>query len=206
MDMHNPYSPPRQTSSSSSQPMSAPLPPDLRSGLLQATDKPMYFAPGTFKLAAMSLATFGLYTMYWFWRNWQAIQRESGQDLWPWARAVFCPLWCFSCFAQLADLVRGRRRELAFPVALLGIVFLVLNLAGRLDNAASLLAFLSFVPLLPVNALLRQYHRDERIDSTRLDRLTIWHVLILLAGGMLLLMLLAVIILGEVTITLPEAR
>lgn len=206
MDMHNPYSPPRQTSPSSGQPMSAPLPPDQRAGLLQATDKPMYFAPGTFKLAAMSLATFGLYTMYWFWRNWQAIQRESGQDLWPWARAVFCPLWCFSCFAQLADLVRGRRRELAFPVALLGIVFLVLNLAGRLDNAASLLAFLSFVPLLPVNALLRQYHRDERIDSTRLDRLTIWHVLILLAGGMLLLMLLAVIILGEVTITLPEAR
>ncbi|WP_256775700.1 MULTISPECIES: hypothetical protein [unclassified Stenotrophomonas] len=184
--------------------MSAPLPPDQRAGLLQATDKPMYFAPGTFKLAAMSLATFGLYTMYWFWRNWQAIQRESGQDLWPWARAVFCPLWCFSCFAQLADLVRGRRRELAFPVALLGIVFLVLNLVGRLDNAASLLAFLSFVPLLPVNALLRQYHRDERIDSTRLDRLTIWHVLILLAGGMLLLMLLAVIILGEVSINLPQ--
>lgn len=204
MDMHNPYKPPGLALPSSGQPMSAPLPPDQRAVLLQATDKPMYFAPSTFKLAAMSLVTFGLYTMYWFWRNWQAIQRETGESLWPWARALFCPLWCFSCFAQLADLVRGRRRELAFPVALLGIVFLVLTLAGRLDNAASLLAFLSFLPLLPVNALLRQYHRDERIDSTRLDRLTIWHVLILLAGGGLLLMLLLVIILGEVTINLPE--
>ena len=205
MEMQNPYrAPSAETPAPPVLPMSARLAPEERIVAADVLDKPVFFAPSAFKLGAMSLATAGLYTMYWFWRNWRAIQHETGASLWPWARALFCPLWCFSCFAQLADLVRGRRRELGFPVALLGIVFLALNLAGRLDNAASLLAFLSFVPVLPVNALLRQYHRDERIDSARLDRLTIWHVLILLAGGTVLLMLLAVVILGEVSINLPQ--
>lgn len=206
MDVHNPYRPPSRELPASGLPMSAPLPHEQRAARALATDKPMFFAPSTFKLVAMSLATFGLYTLYWFWRNWQAIQRETGEPLWPWARALFCLLWSFSCFARLSDMTRGRRRELAFPVALLGIVFAVLNLAGRLDNAGSLLALFSVVPLLPINALLRQYHRDERIDSTRLDRLTVWHILILLFGGGLLALGLLVILVGEVTVPLPGAR
>ncbi|MEG2805904.1 hypothetical protein [Stenotrophomonas sp.] len=192
--MHNPYHPP----------MSAPLPHAPRAVPPPAIDKPVFFAPSTLKLGAMSVATFGVYTMYWFWRNWQAIQRETGASLWPWARALFCPLWSFSCFGQLSEMARGRRRELAFPVALLGILFLLLNLASRADSALSLLSFLSFVPLLPVNALLRQYHRDERIDSTRQDRLTVWHILVLLAGGALLALVLTVMLLGEVTVQLPK--
>lgn len=198
MEVQNPYRPPSPELPSSGLPMSAPLPYDQRAQTAFVSDKPVFFAPSTFKLGAMALATFGLYTVYWFWRNWQAIQRETGASLWPWARALFCPLWSFSCFSQLGQMARGRRRELAFPVALLGIMFLVLNLAGRLNNGGALLGLLSFMPLLPVNALLRQYHRDERIDSTRMDRLTVWHILLLIGGGLLLMLGVVGIVAGEV--------
>lgn len=200
MEMQNPYrAPSTETPAPPVLPMSARLAPDERVAAADVLDKPVFFAPSTFKLGAMSLATLGLYTIYWFWRNWQAIQRETGEALWPWARALFCPLWSFSCFSRLSDMTRGRRRSLAFPVAALGIAFFLLNLAGRMNNGGSLLALLSFMPLLPVNALLRQYHRDERIDSTRMDRLTIWHILILVLGG-------AVVLLAVFGVGLREVR
>ncbi|AWH52548.1 hypothetical protein C1924_04865 [Stenotrophomonas sp. ESTM1D_MKCIP4_1] len=148
----------------------------------------VYYSPSTMKIAALSMATMGLYPVYWFWQNWRAIKRETGGTQWPWARALFSPLWSFICFSDLRDVAQSRRRQLAFAPGLLGALFFLLNLAGRLPNGAALIAIFSFVPLLPVNSLLRSYHRDERADMQRMDRFGVWHILLTLAGGALLLL------------------
>lgn len=149
-----------------------------------------YYSPPTLKLASLSLVTLGLYPLYWFWQNWRAIKRETGGTQWPWARALFAPLWSFLCFSDLRDIAVSRRRELAFAPGLLAAVYFLLNLGGRLPGGMALVSLFTFVPILPINSLLRRYHREGGVDMQRMDRFGVWHILLLLFGaGFLLLVL-----------------
>jgi len=181
MDMHDPYR----------APVSLPInaaPPPLPARSV-ASDAAAYYAPPTWKIATLSIATLGLFPLYWFWRNWQAIKRESGGTQWPWARALFSPLWSFLCFSDLRDAASNRRRELGFAPGLLGALFFLLNLAGRVPNeAVAMVSLFTFVPLLPVNSLLRRYHREEKVDTRRMDRFGAWHTLVVAVGGGILLL------------------
>lgn len=189
MEMHDPYRAPAVM------PARPPLLPAPAPALATATAA-VYYSPSTLKIAALSLATLGLYPLYWFWRNWQAIKRETGGSQWPWARALFSPIWSFFCFSDLRDVAQSRRRQLALAPGLLGVLFFLLNLAGRLPNGAALISVLTFLPLLPVNSLLRRYHLDEKVDMQRMDRFGVLHILLLLAGGAVLLLATLAFVLG----------
>ncbi len=191
MDLHDPYRAPAAT------PARPPVLPTAPVSCAASTAA-AYYSPSTLKIAALSLASMGLYPVYWFWQNWRAIKRETGGTQWPWARALFSPLWSFLCFSDLRDVAQSRRRQLAFAPAVLGVLFFVLNLAGRLPNGAALIALFGFVPLLPVNSLLRQYHHDEKVDMQRMDRFGVWHILLTLAGGAVLLLAVLGYAMGDV--------
>ena len=175
MDMHDPYRAPAASSA-------------LPAATFATNGVATYYAPPTLKIAALSLATLGLYPVYWFWRNWRAIKRETGGDQWPWARGWFSPLWSFLCFSDLRDVAANRRRTLAIAPGLLGVAYFLLYVASRLPDPMWLVALFTFVPLLPVNSLLRRYHRDEGMDTRALDRFGVWHILAVVVGGLFLLL------------------
>jgi len=179
MDMHDPYRAPATA------PMASPVLPEAT---FAATDVATYYSPPALKIAALSLTTLGIYPVYWFWRNWRAIKQETGGDQWPWARALFSPLWAFLCFANLRDATRHHRRPLAFAPGLLAVAYFLLNFSSRLPNGLWLFALFSFVPLLPVNSLLRRYHHDEGMDMRVYDRFGVWHILVVIFGGFFLLL------------------
>ena len=58
---------------------------------LEAQEKALFFPIGTEKFIELSLATFGLYNLYWSWSNWRQISRYD--DINP-IRAML--LWPFS--------------------------------------------------------------------------------------------------------------
>ncbi|MCD9087822.1 hypothetical protein [Stenotrophomonas sp. SY1] len=153
---------------------------------------PELFAPSTGKLVVMSLTSLGLYVLYWFYRNWRAIADQEGTAIWPFWRAVFAPLWGFSCFAQLNRYASGRRRQLAFPPVVLALVYLLINAVANWsvlfprDFGRNLwvLGLFTFLPLLPMNSLMRGYQQSLRMDMRRQDRLTVWHVLVIVFGGL----------------------
>jgi len=190
MEMHDPYRAPAAT------PARPPVLPTTQ-GSFATSNQAVYYSPPTMKIAALSLATLGLYPLYWFWQNWRAIKRETDGSQWPWARALFSPIWAFSCFSDLRDIAQSRRRQLAFAPGLLGALFFLLNFAGRLPHGGALLSLCTFVPLLPVNSLLRRYHLDAKVDMRRMDRFGVWHVLMLLPGGALLLLAIVAIVASE---------
>lgn len=199
MEVQNPYLPPAApvvpvaAPAAVARPASAPV----EAGTEQV--HPEVFAPSTGKLGMMSLCTFGLYVPYWFYRNWQAISDQEGGDIWPFWRAVFAPLWGFSCFRRLNGYVSSRRRQLAFPPAVLALVFFLLNFIANLSmlfprstgKSMWLIGLFTFVPLLPMNSLMRSYQQSLRMDMRRQDRLLVWHILIILFGGLVLLLGLA---------------
>lgn len=199
MEVQNPYQAPAAQALAT-----AAVPPPVAVGVEQEEGYPELFAPATGKLVVMCLCTFGLYVPYWFYRNWQAVRDTEGLDIWPFWRAVFAPLWSFSSFNHLNRYASGRRRHLAFPPTVLALSYFLLNLVGNLSalfprnlgKMGWMLAMLAFLPLLPVNSLVRQYQQSLGVDMERQDRLLVWHILIILCGGLLLLLALAGAFLG----------
>lgn len=184
MEVDDPYRAPATL------PATAPILPAVPRFAARETMAGEYYSPPTLKLASLSLVTLGLYPLYWFWQNWRAIKRETGGTQWPWARALFAPLWSFLCFSDLRDIAVSRRRELAFAPGLLAAAYFLLNLTGRLPGGLTLVSLFTFVPILPINSLLRRYHREEGVDMQRMDRFGVWHILLLVFGGIFLMLVL----------------
>jgi hypothetical protein len=99
------------------------------------------------KFCVLSLATFGLYDIVWFYRNWRYVRDSEGSRVWPVARAFFGPLFYYGLLKRLS--VPG-------PVGLAA-AYLLLTALWRLPDPYWLFASLSFVALLPalsaINAL-----------------------------------------------------
>jgi hypothetical protein len=175
-DVPNPYQAPV---ASVATPVAAPLPKSA-----SAVDHELaLFAPPAVKLMLMSVSTLGLYSLYWFYRNWTAINRINNGNAWPFWRAVFAPLWSYSCFKAMAGIAEGRRRTLGFSPALLAITFFLLNLSGRLPTPYWVLYLLLFAPLLPVNSIARAFNQAERIGDQAAEEYSVWNWLAIVIGG-----------------------
>ncbi len=174
MDAQNPYQPPMAA-------VDIPK-PVIGFGML--------FAPSSVKVVVMSLCTFGLYPIYWFYRNWRAIKIQDRDDIWPVWRAIFSPLWAYSCFNAIKEIAEKRRAVSAISAGWLAFAYFAINVASRLPDPYWIFSLLAFVPLLPVNSLIRIHNRSEGLDHEANDRFTAWNWLGIVVGGLFLLLVL----------------
>jgi hypothetical protein len=133
---------------------------------VEVHDGPAWFAVAPAKLVVMSVATVGLYQVYWFYKHWRAV-RDAGEDVLPWARSIFGVLFCYSLFRRVADSAAG----LAAPAApLLAAVYIALCVSAQLlPFPYTLLAALSVLPLVPIqsaaNAVAQRDFPHEAPDA-----------------------------------------
>ncbi len=115
--------------------------------------EPVFFVVKTSKLIIMSVMTLGLYEIYWFYRNWRAVQLAEGSKIWPFARSLFGVLTSYFLFSRVAGIQ-------ALPLALL---YASISVVGsRLPDWGMLAGFFSFVPLLFVqDGMVRTGHVQE---------------------------------------------
>lgn len=90
-----------------------------------------YYAMSVTKLWIMSVLTFGLYNLVFFYRHWRHQRDEHGHSVSPFWRAVFSPFMYFGLNQQISEAARFA----AVPVStLLGsapFVYFVANALGR---------------------------------------------------------------------------
>lgn len=145
----------------------------------------------------MALVTLGFYVLYWFYRNWKTIRHHDGDNIMPFWRAFFSPIWAYSCFREIKAATESQRNVAAVSPGAMAIVYFLLNLCSRLPGNWWVLAFFIFLPLLPFNSLARNYNQLNGQHSPDYDRYGALNWLAIVVGGMVL----ALIALGLV---LPE--
>jgi hypothetical protein len=64
-------------------------------------DQPPFFAVSLMKFAAMSVCTFGIYELYWFYRNWRLVKERQKVNISPFWRAFFAFFCCYQCFSRI---------------------------------------------------------------------------------------------------------
>jgi hypothetical protein len=144
-----------------------------------------FFSVATHKFVLLSLCTFGIYEIYWFYENWRRLQKPDEQisPLW---RSLFAPFWAF----QLFERVRDRAAEYGAPSEWsprgLASVYLILNLLWRLPDPWWLICFLTVVPMIPVQQTAQRVNRQ--LGESDNASYTTANVVTLVVGGTLLVL------------------
>lgn len=55
------------------------------------------------KFLVLFLATLGMYSLYWFYKNWQLYRDSSGDSVWPVPRALFSIFFVHALFRRVAE-------------------------------------------------------------------------------------------------------
>ncbi|GDX82051.1 hypothetical protein LBMAG42_38620 [Deltaproteobacteria bacterium] len=96
---------------------------------------PTWFSVTPLKLVLMSLATFNLYLIYWHYKQWALLKAWRGDDIMPWARALFSIFFVNRLFDEVK--MAGGSRGASLPAGVLAagyiLVLIVDRVAARVD-------------------------------------------------------------------------
>ena len=138
------------------------------------------------KFVLMSMFTFGLYDLYWFYKCWDRIKDRSGEDLSPLWRTFFTVIWAFDLFGRVREHAVERGVKVTWTPAILGTLYLLLNLCGQLSAPWSLPVFATFMALVPVARTIAQVNAAASAEEGPNDRYSAWNIAALVVGGPLL--------------------
>jgi hypothetical protein len=162
-----------------------PVQPDPVTATVQATyamqDETPYFAVSLLKLAVLSSCTFGIYQLYWFYKNWEAIRRRTGAQIQPFWRAVFAAIFCYRCFNFVGQDARQRGLK-SPPMGLLACGWILCEISYRLPDPLWLVTFLSFLFVLPVQSLANKIIALETPKADSNTRFDGWNWAAVVAG------------------------
>ncbi|NOT66254.1 MAG: hypothetical protein HOP06_09565 [Methylotenera sp.] len=109
-----------------------------------------FFAVSIPKLIVMSVCTFSLYDLYWFYKNWLSIKTRFSSDISPFWRAFFAFFYCYQCFSQINSFGQEENISGNFPASLLAIGWIVTMLMTHLPEPYFLVSTLAFIFVIPV--------------------------------------------------------
>jgi hypothetical protein len=159
------------------------------------TSEPLFFPVSRLKLTVMSIATFGLYEVYWFYKNWQCLQR-LGHKLNAPIRAVFYPLTAWWLFKPVAG--HAQKAGLSLPAGGLAVAVFIFGGLWRLPDPWWLVSLLSFLPLLPVQGVVNELNRQAAPDADPNSRFTGANIVALVLGAIFI----ALVLIG---LSVPES-
>jgi hypothetical protein len=149
------------------------------------TDKAYFFTTSTLKLTLMSICTFGIYEMYWFYKNWALIKERTGQNIMPFWRAFFTPLWAYSCFKHIKSSAEENKIQESLSIGLLAIIYFILLVSCRLPDPFRLVSFFSVAVLIPANSVALRVNKRLVTDFANNERFSGWNWVGLVLGGAL---------------------
>jgi hypothetical protein len=155
-----------------------------------------FFDVSLSKLILMSVVTFDLYLLYWFYKHWQ-ISKARGHSVWPWARALFAPLFAYSLFKETAEVGREASVKVSTQPGANALAFFFLQFLWRLPDPLWLLGFTSVLALIPMQQDVRKIHASLDLDPTINDGLTWKNVVGIVLGIICILLVIVGLFLPE---------
>lgn len=133
-----------------------------------------YFAISPKRLALFSILTLGIYEIYWFYKNWEAVKKFEGQKIYPFWRAIFVVFFCYSLFKKVLESAKSHAYQNSYSPGWLATAYILLLVVGNgLSKVEShdigfnliwlVVAITTFIPLLSVQKAIN--FNNEKIKS-----------------------------------------
>lgn len=165
-----------------------------------------YFPVSEGKLITLYILSFGLYGVYWFYRNWTLQQARMEKKIFPVLRAIFSIFFTHSLFRRINKSAGHLDEEHKFNANLMATLFVaavvISNVLDRLsvntgilqalsDNTVIIISLVIF--LLSVYPLVAVQATINRINNDMLGYLnhtySVWNYLLIVSGSILWLMI-----------------
>jgi len=133
-----------------------------------ASENDIYYPVSSLKVFVLSIATLGIYFIYWFYKNWLYVKLRDQSSIIPWGRALFSGFWMYPLYLSLSR--EGAYKEQDIPkyrnmrYGLLAIGFFIGTALSGIDDVASYAAlFLSIICLMPLVEKINHFtlHSNE---------------------------------------------
>ncbi|MDX5300296.1 MAG: hypothetical protein LPK85_15240, partial [Gammaproteobacteria bacterium] len=147
-----------------------------------------YYPVSPLKLYLLSLVTFGVYTVFWGYRNWRYIAMRDGRALWSFPRALFLNFTLYGLYMDERKSAEGTP-ALRMSVALIAVLSLAYLISTILMNAYWagywLFLMLGMLCLLPLACHIHRINEHESEPYRFNSRWRPRHVLLGLFGVLL---------------------
>ncbi|HET9239101.1 MAG TPA: hypothetical protein VFO10_17715 [Oligoflexus sp.] len=149
------------------------------------TRLPVLYAPGLPKFIVMNITTFGLYTIYWGYRNWKLMRVAERTFAWAPLCALFLPL----TLRSLLDKTENERVALSVSnrqLTVLAILFFALNVMSHIPGYGEVISLFAFVPLIFVNQYFGRINRLNQHDAAEIERFSVGNLVFAILGSLLI--------------------
>lgn len=141
-----------------------------------------YFSVSPLKLMIMSVGTFGIYDLYWFYKNFCHIKQKNNLDIMPFWRAFFAPLWSYSAFEYIQDELKDKQISLKIYAGLLAVLYFIIQASWRLPDPFWIISTFSFVMIMPANLGTTRINEKVVHGFSQNSRIKGWNWLVILLG------------------------
>jgi hypothetical protein len=124
------------------------------------------FPVATHKLVVLSICSFSLYEVYWFYQQWKRVQTATGEIGWPLPRAIFAPLWAYPLFSRIRDLCLAEEVEMKWSAGVLAVSFFLLTVAYRLPDPWWLVSVASVIPVAVVQRSAQRVNAKHAAENS----------------------------------------
>lgn len=89
-----------------------------------------FYVVGTTKFAVLFLATFGVYSVYWFYRNWKLYKIRNNEDIYPVMRGIFSIFFAHTLFEYINVAIENKSLTHRWSPGLLATLYILFAIAG----------------------------------------------------------------------------
>lgn len=141
-----------------------------------------FFPTSTKKLAIMSLCTFGIYEVFWFYKNWKFLKEKYNYKISPLARAIFSIFFCHSFFKIVKEYSRQHQVKADYKPGQLTLAYILLVITYKAPDPFWLVCNLSFIPLLSVQKVINNITNRLSPGSNINSNFSGWNILGIILG------------------------
>jgi len=89
------------------------------------------------KFLILFLGTFGLYTVYWFFKHWSLYKKNTNDDIWPIMRGIFSIFFTHSLFALFEMKYKKKTGEAPISINYMATIYVVFTIACQICSNLS---------------------------------------------------------------------
>ncbi|MBP7369948.1 MAG: hypothetical protein KA902_00760 [Arenimonas sp.] len=89
------------------------------------------------KFLLLYIGTFGMYSVYWFYKHWSQYKKSTHEDLWPVMRAIFAIFFVHSLFENFEQRYKIQTGKAPTSIKYLATIFVILSLVSNVLNILS---------------------------------------------------------------------
>ncbi|VUD58452.1 hypothetical protein TDB9533_02426 [Thalassocella blandensis] len=91
-----------------------------------------FYVVGITKFFVLFIATLGIYSIYWFYRNWKLYRRRNNEDIWPVARGIFSIFFAHSLFNNVEAVIDNKKLEYSWSPNTIATFYVLLTIVNRI--------------------------------------------------------------------------